>query len=769
MHPRLAPAFILLLSAGLHACLPDLEEDTAACSGPELCNGEDDDCDGSVDENATDAPAWYPDADGDGYGDPTTSTISCEQPTGFVAEDKATGESADCDDGDDDIFPGADDTWYDGVDSDCAGDSDYDQDGDGHDHDAFGGDDCDDADADAYPGQSEVWYDGVDQDCDGASDYDQDGDDHDSWEHGGDDCDDLASDVHPGAPEIWYDGVDNDCDGRSDYDQDYDGHDSDAYGGTDCDDLDESIQPGADDAWYDGIDSDCAGNDDYDQDGDGWSYTGATGDDCDDEDVAVHPMALEWIDSLDNNCDSDIDELTLDNAAVVLEGIAGSDSAGCAVAGVGDVNNDGYDDVLIGAYGNNDGARDGGAAYLLYGPVSSGNLSTADATLQGWLAGGLAGYSVAGAGDVNADGYADLLIGVPWEGSEASDDSYTGAAYLIHGPVSGEMSLADAELIMRAVSYDDGAGWYVSGGVDATGDGSPDLLVGATDISTVVQYGGGAYLVDGSDTGEIGLNEALATLLGSQAYAYAGSSVSLVDDMDGDGIGEVLVGVPSYDDSNGVGTSFPDVGIAYIHNGPVSGTIDLAADADGILNGENSGDRLGECVAGVGDVTDDGLGDILVGAPAAGNGASEGPGKVYLVQGPFSGEDYLYYISTAIFEGPADDNGASFCTVAQAGDMDHDARGIPDILLGAYAHDSNGSDAGSAFLYLAPFGGTIGTDDAAAVFTGAAAGDEAGYSVSGAGDTNADGYPDLLIGAPYANTTGTDAGAAYLLLGSPLP
>ena len=758
---------LLLLSLGLSACLPDLKDDTAACNGPEICNGEDDDCNGSVDDNATDAPNWYPDADGDGYGDSSTSVLSCAPPTGYVAEDKATGDNADCDDTDDDAYPGATETWYDGVDADCDDASDYDQDGDGHDHDAFGGDDCDDEDATVHPGQSEVWYDDVDQDCSGGSDYDQDGDEHDSWEHDGDDCDDVADDIHPGADEIWYDGVDQDCDGRSDYDQDYDGHDSDAHSGDDCDDAVATIYPGAIDDWYDGIDADCAGDSDYDQDGDGHDSDDYDGGDCDDEEPGIHPDALEWIDGEDNNCDGDLNELVLGNAPVELQGEAGGDGAGCSVAGVGDVNADGYDDVLIGAYGNTASTRDSGAAYLLYGPISSSNLSSADAKLGGWDTGGMAGYSISKAGDLNADGMADLFVGTPWEGSETSM-VYTGAAYVMYGPVTGDVSLEDSNLIMRASNYDDGAGWHISGGVDATGDGTPDLLLGATDISTHVDYGGGAYLMDGTETGTVTMDQAYGNYYSSHVSGFAGTSVALAEDMDGDGLGELVIGVPRYDDEDSDGIVYEDVGAVYIVNGGIAGAVDITSSADVILNGEHSGDAVGDCVASVGDVTGDSLGDILVSAPYGGPSSTRGPGRVYLVQGDSTliGEQYLSFMSTAKFDGPSDDTTAVLCPSAPAGDMDLD--GLTDIILGAYGHDLNGTDAGSAWLYLAPFGGTISTSSAAASFLGDAADDAAGYAVAAAGDTNGDGFPDLLVGAPYNDAAGTDAGATYLLLGSPL-
>jgi hypothetical protein len=117
--------------------------------------------------------------------------------------------------------------------------------------------DCDDLDPDVNPEAGEIWYDGVDQNCDGASDYDADGDGYDSDAYGGRDCDDASADAHPGATEVWYDGVDGDCDGRSDFDKDKDGYDSDAYGGTDCDDTNASYHPGA--AETGTVDYDCSG------------------------------------------------------------------------------------------------------------------------------------------------------------------------------------------------------------------------------------------------------------------------------------------------------------------------------------------------------------------------------------------------------------------------------------------------------------------------------------------------------------------------------
>ncbi len=317
----------------------------------EVCNLIDDDCDTVVDDNATDAKAWYADADADKYGNPASTKASCAAPSGYVAD------KTDCVDTNVAIHPGATEKCN-GLDDDCDAlvdeadavdavtwfdDDDKDLYGDAKDTTkacaqpaGYVGDnkDCDDQRAATNPAAPEVCN-SFDDDCDGVidepgatgsttwyadTDKDSYGDAKSSvlectqragYLADGTDCDDKSGAVHPGATEIAYDGIDQDCDGADLADVDGDGVQSVIVGGTDCDDTEAATHPLAVEI-ADGVDNDCDGRVDegtawYDDDGDGFTEAGG---DCDDSDRTAAPNATETCNGIDDDCDGTIDEGT---------------------------------------------------------------------------------------------------------------------------------------------------------------------------------------------------------------------------------------------------------------------------------------------------------------------------------------------------------------------------------------------------------------------------------------------------------------------------
>ena len=188
-------------------------------------------------------------------------------------------------------------------------------------------------------------------------------------------------------------------------------------------------------------------------------------------------------------------EVALADADAKFTGERSGDYAGWALSSGGDVDGDGLSDIVVGAPNESTGASGAGAVYLLSGRMGGTmSLSYATAKLTGITASDSAGISVSSEGDVNADGYADMVVGAPDEDTAGSE---AGAVYLVLGPAVGTMSLGSADAVFTGEAASDNAGYHVSSRGDTNADTHADILIGAYMESTTGTYSGAAYLLLG--------------------------------------------------------------------------------------------------------------------------------------------------------------------------------------------------------------------------------------------------------------------------------
>ncbi|OUJ76146.1 hypothetical protein BXP70_02415 [Hymenobacter crusticola] len=404
------------------------------------------------------------------------------------------------------------------------------------------------------------------------------------------------------------------------------------------------------------------------------------------------------------------------------------DQFGFSAAGIGDVNGDGYADVLIGAWGSN---NSNGSAHLYLGSTAT-LLTNANAT---FTASGAAsfGYTVASAGDVNGDGYADVLIGANRTASSQ------GRAYLYLGSSSGLGTTAAATLSDPTATNNDQFGYGLAGVGDVNGDGYADIIVSAPGA---YKLEGRAYLYLGASTGlsaqaTLVLRDPLAVIHDNFAKCVASAG-----DVNGDGYADVLISADGNSTSQGQ---------AYVYLGSSNGL--PATPSISLLDPTaTASDVFGSSLASAGDVNGDGYADVVVGAP----GASNLQGRAYLY---FGGSTGLSVTPSVTFPDPTTSYDSFGCSVSSAGDVNGD--GYADVIIGA--NKAIGGN-GRAYLYLGRSTGFSTTPSLILNNPGGNAPGFFGQSVAGAGDVNGDGYADVFIGA-YLPVGGA-GGRAYLFLGS---
>ena len=430
-------------------------------------------------------------------------------------------------------------------------------------------------------------------------------------------------------------------------------------------------------------------------------------------------------------------------AGFALGGEVRNDFFGGSVSGAGDINGDGIDDFIIGASVHDTGATNNGAAYVVYGRLGglAGPIAISDLTAeQGFVIynrdtsdDSVLGSSVSAAGDINADGIADLIVGARDRDFGSTDN---GAAYVIYGKRGDGTQFGAAEM-----------------------EGGNPTGRRVIDIDATLGTAGAADFAIKGNTGSASL----------------GLSVRTDGDFNGDGIDDLIIGARNASDgTNSVGTAH----VVYGKSGGHSGTIDTASlgNSGFTIFGEADEDGLGFSVSSAGDFNGDGLDDIIVGARYNDDGGSDA-GEAYVIYGS-SNSDPSDITGTAL-----DSLGTKGFTIqgAAAGDLlgssvsgggDVNGDGLDDLIIGATGNQDGGLYAGAAYVIYGKLGGHSGAIDVASltpaqgfVIQGDRAGDLLSHYVSIAGDIDSDGLDDLIVGAFTGDDGGSGAGEAYVIYG----
>lgn len=392
------------------------------------------------------------------------------------------------------------------------------------------------------------------------------------------------------------------------------------------------------------------------------------------------------------------------------------DNFGWVGASLGDLDRDGVDEYAITAITDPEGGPFAGRAYL-YSGADGSTIKTIDG--QG---GELLGYSMDSAGDVDADGTADYVIGAPGFGPNPPPNTPVvfGRVVVISGSDHSVIHEFTPETPSRM-------GTAVAGAGDIDGDGHDDVLVGSEDASSSKTQAGQVTLFSGSTGTEMWSRD------GAHAWDLLGSAADGVGDLDGDGVRDVVVGAYGAVGRNGGAAGFSGRGLAYVLSGLDGSIIHTLRPRGDAVN-------FGRFFArGADDFDGDGVKDVFVADYAAGRGSTSGTGAAYIFSGS-SGNLLLALDGSTTGEGLGPGRGIS----------DVNGDGTPDLLLGAWTSSEGAQGAGLARIYSGADGSILRT------MTSTTANEAVGVDALGIGDVDADGLGDYLL---------TGFGIAYVIAG----
>ncbi|HAR62561.1 MAG TPA: hypothetical protein DF296_07035 [Candidatus Margulisbacteria bacterium] len=447
-------------------------------------------------------------------------------------------------------------------------------------------------------------------------------------------------------------------------------------------------------------------------------------------------------------------DTALASSNVILIGERLGDTLGYNVRIIGDINGDGVADMVVGSpMYNNSGAASAGKIYIVPGDQSWNTatsinaliLGCAIASYYGETAGDRLGSEISPAGDVNGDGYSDFFVAAEENGSSGVR---AGKVYLIFGKPGGwsqDQSIASADVEFLGERAGDIAGRSVAGLGDFNGDGLADFAVGATKAGS----GGKVYVFFGK-TGvwqhSYSLSEFPLSFVSEQSNTWFGNSVAGVGDVNGDNFDDLLVSEYLYPLGAG---NFSETGKVSLIFGKASGwtaNMPVSENVAASYIGEAKNNHLGKVIAPCGDINGDGFNDMIMAAPDY----NSFQGKVYLVLGKSSGWERNKPISQIANASWVGESGGDSAGTALSGVGDLNGDGTSEILIGAPRYTSNIMN-GKVYIIMGNkafnLRNNIHLSEADGSFLGDQTMDEGGFSISGGGDVDGDGFDDLLVGA----------------------